>query len=439
MFTYRLFPILRCSNVSGNIRNLSGLNSKTVGNTFQKKYQAKTLTNRTIPQTQVRTAVFSRSKNPNGGNGLLSRSTPAKKETSITFGRIAYAVKLVRLPFLLVAISTIGYQRGVTDAIRNPLKIQQGTFEALLMEFEVESDDEVEIVTERGVRSRFDTPLHGNKSKDPRAERIKNVGREILRSTQKYVRKNLEEAIERAKERIMKDELYVKDKVLARKLSEDSEVALWVAALEHVEGFSLEGIESWSFVLISSPIPNAFVSEMLPQKIFVTTGLFDEFVRNDDELAMILGHEVSHLIKGHFSEASVFESIVRGVEILVLMLDPTEGLLSLGLVSFLSSSREALVAAFSRGHETEADELGCRLAAMSCYDTKRGIEVFRKMQTAAVVNGTASKQNMMSSHPPSQERYDNLLMLAEYQNYSEYSYCNTLRKRIARSFSQKDY
>jgi len=323
-------------------------------------------------------------------------------------------------------------------AIRNPLKIQQGTFEALLHEFNVESDDEVEIVTERGVRSRFDTPLHGSKTKDPRAERIKNVGREILKSTQKYVRKNLEEAIERAKERITKNE-YVKDKVLANKLSEDSEVALWVAALEHVEGFSLEGIESWSFVLISSPIPNAFVSEMLPQKIFVTTGLFDLFVKNDDELAMIIGHEVSHLIKGHFSEASVFESIIRGVEILVLMLDPTEGLLSLGLASFLSSSREALVAAFSRGHETEADELGCRLAAMSCYDTKRGTEVFRKMQVAAVDNGTASKQNMMSSHPPSQERYDNLLMLVESQNYSEYSYCNTLRKRIARAFSQKDY
>jgi hypothetical protein len=112
MFAYRLFPILRCPS---NIRYLSGLNSKTAGNTFQKKYQAKALTKRTIPQTQVRTAVFSRSKNSNGGNGLLSRSTPAKKETSITFGRIAYAVKLVRLPFLLVAISTIGYQRGVTD------------------------------------------------------------------------------------------------------------------------------------------------------------------------------------------------------------------------------------------------------------------------------------------------------------------------------------
>ena len=69
---------------------------------------------------------------------------------------------------------------------------------------------------------------------------------------------------------------------------------------------------------------------MLPQKIFVTTGLFDKFVNNDDELAMILGHEVSHLIKGHFSESSFLESWIRGAEILILMLDPTEGLLSLG-------------------------------------------------------------------------------------------------------------
>jgi len=105
----------------------------------------------------------------------------------------------------------------------------------------------------------------------------------------------------------------------------------------------------------------------------------------------------------------------------------------------LSTTREAIVAAFSRGHETEADELGCRLAAMSCYDTKRGIEVLRKMHEAAVDNGTASKQNMISSHPPSRERYDNMLTLVETQNYSEYSYCTTLRKRIARAFSHTAY
>jgi len=386
-------------------------------------------------------AVVSRSKNPNSkGTSLLSGSEPVKKQSStITLSRLAKAVKIVRLPFLLIGISTVGYQRGVTDAIRNPLKLQQGAFEAMLLEYGVDSDDEVEIVTERGVASRLDSPLRNKHVRDPRAERIRKVGRKILQSTQKYVRDNLEEAIFQARERIKKEETFIKENALAKKLKEDSEVKYWVAALEHIEGYNLEGIDNWSFILISSPIPNAFVSEILPQKIFVTSGLFEQFVKNDDELAIILGHEVSHLIKGHFSEASLFEAIIRGAEILLLMLDPTEGLLSIGMVSFLSTTREAIVAAYSRGHETEADELGCRLAAMSCYDTRHGIEVFRKMQDAAIENGTASKQNLISSHPPSQERYDNMLSLVETQNFSEYSYCTTLRKRIARAFSQKDY
>lgn len=376
-------------------------------------------------------------------SSLVSQATPVKRESVITLTRIAYAVKLVRFPFLLVAISSIGYQRGVADAIRNPLKLQQGAFDAMLKEFSVESSDDVEIVTERGVRSRFDTPLGSLgsgkvKTKDPRSEKIAMVGREILKSAQSYVRENFEEAVEKAREKIMMDETDTEDRQLAKLLNEDSEVQYWVAALEHVEGASLDGIQNWSYVLISSPIPNAFVSEMLPQKIFVTTGLFDKFVKNEDELAMILGHEVSHLIKGHFSVSSRIESWIRGAEIFVLMLDPTEGLLSIGIASLLSSGREALVAAFSRAHETEADELGCKLAAMSCYDTRRGIEVYRKMQEATVNDGNALKQNFMSSHPPSQDRYHNLQSLVETQNFLEYSYCNTLKKRIARALKSKD-
>ena len=126
------------------------------------------------------------------------------------------------------------------------------------MEYGVESDDEVEIITEHGVRSRFDTPLgniRGAKvAKDPRGERIAVVGKEILKSAQKYVRENLEESIVRAKNRIVKDELYVKERLLAKKLKEDPEVHFWIDALEHIEGASLEGVENWSYVLISSPI-----------------------------------------------------------------------------------------------------------------------------------------------------------------------------------------
>ena len=57
-----------------------------------------------VPSAQFRASNFSRR--------LLSQATPVKKESAITIRRIAYAVKLVRFPFLLVAISSIGYQRG---------------------------------------------------------------------------------------------------------------------------------------------------------------------------------------------------------------------------------------------------------------------------------------------------------------------------------------
>lgn len=129
----------------------------------------------------------------------------------------------------------------------------------MLLEFSVDSADEVEIVTERGVRSRFDTPLGSlGRGKvitnDPRSEKIAIVGREILKSAQTYVRTNFEEAIKNSKDKIMKGGLQVKEREFAKQLSEDPEVEFWVAALEHVEGASLEGIKNWSYVLISSPI-----------------------------------------------------------------------------------------------------------------------------------------------------------------------------------------
>ena len=138
--------------------------------------------------------------------------------------------------------------------------MQQGAFETLLSKYAVQSEDEVEIITERGVRSRFDTPIGSLTrgkiaTKDPRAEKIARVGREILKSSQTYVRENLEEAVKNAKNEMMKnDTINIKERKLAKLLNEDPNVKFWVNALEHIEGASLDGIENWSYVLISSPI-----------------------------------------------------------------------------------------------------------------------------------------------------------------------------------------
>jgi Zn-dependent protease with chaperone function len=70
--------------------------------------------------------------------------------------------------------------------------------------------------------------------------------------------------------------------------------------------------------------------------------------------------------------------------------------------------------------------------------TKRGTEVFRKMHESDEEYGRV-KNDFMASHPTSQERYETLKALTETQNYSDYSYCNTLGKRVHRLLSKKDY
>ena len=99
---------------------------------------------------------------------------------------------------------------------------------------------------------------------------------------------------------------------------------------------------------------------------------------------------------------------------------------------FLASSRQALVAAQSRSNEYEADSLGCKLAAMACYDPKIGSKVFLKMHQASIGQRT---NGLMSSHPASKERYETLQELSSIQSSIQYSYCEVLKKRVRRALS----
>lgn len=107
MISCRVFRISTIPR--GSFGKLCGLSSNPeVKVAFQKN---QVFPMNSVSWTQLRTSTFARNS-ISGGKGLLSQTTPVKKESAISLTRIAYAVKLVRLPFLLVAISSIGYQRG---------------------------------------------------------------------------------------------------------------------------------------------------------------------------------------------------------------------------------------------------------------------------------------------------------------------------------------
>mmetsp|Transcript_40551 Transcript_40551/g.97881 ORF Transcript_40551/g.97881 Transcript_40551/m.97881 type:complete len:324 (-) Transcript_40551:1251-2222(-) len=308
----------------------------------------------------------------------------------------------------------------------------------------ITSGDDIDIIWERRPPSNLrnigwfrslmeDEEETGPEIKDPRANRVASVGRDIVRSARQYIREKLDFAMKKKQEELIllakKENREISKAEAYKAISEDEEVQKWTESFERIEGYTHDGIKNWQFILLHTHIPNAFVSEMLPQRVFVTTGLFDHFVKSDDELAMILGHELSHLVLGHGKERLLVDFMLRGLEIAILMLDPTEGLLSLGVAGFLASSREALTANTSRETENEADELGCTFAAMACYDTKSGSQVFHRMHEFDVKHGH-EKRDLMSSHPASKERYEFVKNLSQEVNPEYYSVCGKLAKKL---------
>jgi len=126
------------------------------------------------------------------------------------------------------------------------------------------------------------------------------VGEKIVKVAQSFVKDKLRDAVKEATSH-MPPEVLDNEESLYQVLEHNDEVNLWTKARRHMEG-------PWRFVLIPSSMPNAFVSEILPHRIFITTSMFETFVSSQDELALVLGHEISHLILGHSSERNSLET-----------------------------------------------------------------------------------------------------------------------------------
>lgn len=156
------------------------------------------------------------------------------------------------------------------------------------------------------------------------------------------------------------------------------------------------------------------------------------------ELAFVLGHEVSHLILGHVSEANRVETMLKTLEVLLLSIDPTSGVLALFFIGGLAAMRRALSAAHSRENERQADDLGVEIAARACFDTVAGAEVMKKMyhlstlQTPSFTTGT-KVAHLYDSHPPSEERYESLKIKAAQHNREHFSHCHGIAQRFFNS------
>jgi len=150
----------------------------------------------------------------------------------------------------------------------------------------------------------------------------------------------------------------------------------------------------WEVNLIGSAQLNAFC--MPGGKIAFYYGILDKLKLSDDEVAMIMGHEVAHALREHARERMGKTTATRlGASIV-------SGLLGLGSTgdALLNMGGQLLTLKFSRENETEADLVGMELAARAGYNPEAGVSLWEKM-------GQASKgapPQWMSTHPSGPSR-----------------------------------
>lgn len=123
---------------------------------------------------------------------------------------------------------------------------------------------------------------------------------------------------------------------------------------------------SWSFYITDADVPNAFVTDLLPRRIFVNIGLLGHFHPSDDELGFVLGHEISHLLCDHSSSRNQMEFSLAGIQLVLLsFVDPT-GMFSFAFDYMVGKVATYVLAARSRLVHTIVRLLLVRVIVQSC-------------------------------------------------------------------------
>jgi len=153
----------------------------------------------------------------------------------------------------------------------------------------------------------------------------------------------------------------------------------------------------WEVNLIDSKQINAFC--MPGGKIAFYTGILEQLKLNDDEVAMIMGHEIAHALREHARERMA-KSVATdlGATLLGEMIGGGKyaGLFRMG--------GNLLTLKFSRSDESEADIIGLDLAARAGYDPRAGITLWQKMAAA----GGGRSLEFLSTHPSGDTRIEEI-------------------------------
>ncbi len=170
----------------------------------------------------------------------------------------------------------------------------------------------------------------------------------------------------------------------------------------------------WSIKVIDDPdVVNAWC--MAGGKMAFYSGLIKKLDATDDEIAQVMGHEISHALANHSAERmSVAMATALGVAAFGMATDSNAATLA----GVALAAKLAVELPNSRSSEAEADRIGIELAAKAGFDPHAAVSLWQKM---AKVGGSGPPQ-FLSTHPAPENREKTLKslipqMMPYYEQY----------------------
>jgi predicted Zn-dependent protease len=165
----------------------------------------------------------------------------------------------------------------------------------------------------------------------------------------------------------------------------------------------------YEFVVLNNSVPNAWA---LPGgKIAINRGLLNE-LKNEAELAAVLGHEIVHAAARHGAKAQE-----RGTLMQIGMAAAQVGAAVGGVDSNMANlalqgagvGLQMIQMKYGREQELESDQYGMKYMKLAGYDLSGAVtlqETFVRLSEAGGKKQQNWMEGLFASHPPSQERVD---------------------------------
>ena len=163
---------------------------------------------------------------------------------------------------------------------------------------------------------------------------------------------------------------------------------------------------AWEVAVIADDTPNAFA---LPGgRIGFHSGMF-RLATTDDDIAVVLGHEVAHVVCRHGNER-VSQGILAALGAVALdqsMRDKPSGRRQEALAIYGAAASLGVILPYSRHHENEADHLGLLYMARAGYRPSAAVAFWRRFSE----QGGPKAPEFLSTHPSDRTRVERLQAL----------------------------